>query len=198
MLYKFSNPHKKKEPQSKLEVLERNRTIRFCKSTLSFHSFYFLVEEYKINIRPGICCDQFLFMPYPCGMSCPWLGYTYTALTCRSTLYPIQPNLSLSKRSYLNLSQEIRFIPEGKVYNNHGPNPLTGLKKTNPFDCTSFVWKLQLCMILSCACVDTKTIPLLILLMSRIWHSYIIRYKLLTSLATCCALSYKTDTFCNL
>ncbi len=78
-------------------------------------------------------------------------------------------------------------IHQGTVDNNLGPDRFAGPKAVNPnyadnqaCDCTHFVWKSQLCMVLSYVCLGPRHSPGLILLMSRIWQQLI---QILTSLA---------------
>ncbi len=73
------------------------------------------------------------------------------------------------------------YIPQGTVDKNLGPDRLAGPKALDSnfcrqdllFDCTTFVWKSLLCMVMSCysltnvasrVCLKNKNYPLIIIL----------------------------------
>ena len=84
-------------------------------------------------------------------------------------------NISIS---YLVLYHIIRLIPQGTVDNNLGPDRLAGPKALDPNYCRQpTLWLHDLCLkVLTVHGTElrlfwVKAFPLLILFMSRIWHS---------------------------
>ena len=84
--------------------------------------------------------------------------------------------LQLSKQSYFFGGGWV--IPQGTVDNNLGPDCLAGPKALDPNNCRQpTLWLHDLCLeVLTVHCIElrlfwAKAFPLLILLLSRIWHS---------------------------